>query len=203
MVGLRKMKYGPILVGMSVVAACATTKNDVDDSNQTEDRQAEIANEVYHDTSMPLRMMQPAKRSAPVVHEVKRLPRPGHPAPGQADEDEVPLMLQDLEVFDFAPTPLANFDGIGNGVGGFTVNSAPPDTNGDVGPNHYVQIVNSDLAVFNKTTGAIIWGPNPTNTLWAGFGGLCQTDNDGDGVVLYDPIADRWIVSQFAVSGAG
>src|SRR5215470_18734734 len=134
MVGLRKMKYGPILVGMSVVAGCATAKNDVDDSTQTEDRQAEVSSEVYHDTSMPLRMMQPAVRTPLVVHEVKRLPRPGHPVPGQADEDEVPLALQDVEVFDFAPTPLANFDGTGNGVGGFSVNSAPPDTNGDVSP---------------------------------------------------------------------
>src|SRR5262249_13881845 len=134
MVGLRRMKYGPILVGMSVVAGCATTNNDVDDSNQTEDRQAEIANEVFHDTSAPLRTIQPAKQSAPVVHEVKRLPRPGHPVAAQPDEEETPIMLEDLAVLDLMPTPLANFDGIGNGVGGFTVNSAPPDTNGDVGP---------------------------------------------------------------------
>src|SRR5205085_4952600 len=36
--------------------------------------------------------------------------------------------------------------------------------------------------------------------LWAGFGGLCQADNDGDPIVIYDPLADRWVISQFAVS---
>src|SRR2546426_2120125 len=70
---------------------------------------------------------------------------------------------------------------------------------GDVGPNHYVQLVNTDLAIFNKT-GTPIYGPVPTNTLWSGFGGGCQTNNDGDGTVLYDPIAARWVISQFSVS---
>src|SRR5207302_7206679 len=38
------------------------------------------------------------------------------------------------------------------------------------------------------------------NTLWSGFGGLCQADDDGDPVVRYDPFADRFVVSQFAVT---
>ena len=103
------------------------------------------------------------------------------------------------------PATSLNFSGIGNGftgpAGTFTVNSAPPDTNGSVGPNHYVQIVNTDFAVFNKS-GLAIFGPVPINTLWSGFGGLCQTDNDGDPVVVYDRMADRWVISQFAVTGA-
>src|SRR4029077_16271509 len=104
-----------------------------------------------------------------------------------------------------APALNNNFDGVGNGFTGpqgtFSVNSAPPDTNGDVGPNHYVQTVNTDFAVFNKS-GTALYGPVPINTLWSGFGGVCQTDNDGDPVVLYDSIADRWVISQFAVTGA-
>src|SRR5262249_32140589 len=101
--------------------------------------------------------------------------------------------------------PLKNFDGVGQGLTGpqgtFTVNAAPPDTNGDVGPNHYVQIVNTDFAVFNKSTGAVIYGPVPIKPLWAGFGGACESDNDGDPIVQYDPLADRWLISQFAVTG--
>jgi hypothetical protein len=77
----------------------------------------------------------------------------------------------------------------------------PPDTNGAVGPNHYVQIVNTDYAVFNKS-GGVLFGPVAINTLWSGFGGLCQTDNDGDPTVRYDRIADRWVIQQFAVTGA-
>jgi hypothetical protein len=46
------------------------------------------------------------------------------------------------------------------------------------------------------------FGPVAVNTLWSGFGGLCQQDNDGDPVVRYDRAADRWIISQLAVTGA-
>src|SRR5205823_2032814 len=73
------------------------------------------------------------------------------------------------------------------------------DPNGAAGPNHYVQIVNSDFAIFNKA-GTPVYGPVPTNTLWSGFGGGCQTNNDGDATVAYDRLANRWIISHFSVS---
>ena len=98
-----------------------------------------------------------------------------------------------------APVTSTNFDGIGNGVAGFSVNAAPPDTNGDVGPNHYVQTVNTDFAIYSKS-GALLYGPVAINTLWSGFGGGCQSNNDGDPTVVYDRIANRWIVSQFSVN---
>src|SRR5262245_12257720 len=103
-----------------------------------------------------------------------------------------------------APTTIANFDGIGNGfvgpAGTFVVNSAPPDTNGAVGPNHVVEVVNTDFAIFNKT-GTPVFGPVPINTLWTGFANSnCGAENDGDPVVVYDRIADRWIISQFQVT---
>lgn len=77
----------------------------------------------------------------------------------------------------------------------------PPDTVGDVGPNHYVQMVNSRFQVFNKMTGASVFGPVNINTLWAGFGGPCQTQNAGDPVVLHDQMADRWMITQFTSTG--
>jgi len=75
----------------------------------------------------------------------------------------------------------------------------PPDVQGDVGPNHYFQFINSVFQIFNKS-GASVLGPAPGNQIWAGFGGRCESDNDGDPVVLYDHLADRWLVTQFAVS---
>ena len=110
-----------------------------------------------------------------------------------------------------APSTSNNFDGVGNGFTGpqgtFSVASAPPDTNGAVGPQDYVQTVNTDFAVFNKdpgrgAVGTVRYGPVAINTLWSGFGGLCQTDNDGDPTVAYDGMANRWIIAQFAVTGA-
>ena len=94
-----------------------------------------------------------------------------------------------------------NFAGIGQGDYGFSVQYAPPDTNGAVGATQYVQWVNTYFAVFNKTTGAIAAGfPKPGNSIWAGFGGGCQTNNDGDPIVQYDKLANRWILTQFSVS---
>ena len=58
----------------------------------------------------------------------------------------------------------------------------------------------SHFAVFDKATGARLYGPAAGNTLWSGFGGGCQTNNDGDPIVQYDKAANRWIFTQFSVS---
>ncbi|GMU42866.1 MAG: immune inhibitor A [Xanthomonadales bacterium] len=91
------------------------------------------------------------------------------------------------------PPPIANFN-----VGTGTAN--PPDPVGDVGPNHYLRMSNSSFQVFNKT-GTSLFGPANINTLWAGFGGPCQTENAGDPIVLHDQIADRWLLTQFTAAG--
>jgi hypothetical protein len=92
------------------------------------------------------------------------------------------------------PPTIVTFDGI-SGAG-----ANPPDTVGDIGPNHYVQMVNTRFQIFNRT-GTSLYGPANINTLFAGFGGACQTENAGDPVVLYDQIADRWILTQFTAAG--
>ena len=94
------------------------------------------------------------------------------------------------------PAPILTFDGIAfPGVG---CNCAPPDTNGAVGLTQYVQMVNEAFQVFNKTSGTSVLGPNSISSLWSGFGGACQNGGAGDPVVLYDQLANRWVISQFA-----
>jgi hypothetical protein len=91
------------------------------------------------------------------------------------------------------PGPILNFDGVlfaGNNCGCY-----PPDTNGYVGLTQYVQIVNESYQVFNKFTGASILGPLAIRSVWTGFGGVC-TSGGGDPVMLYDKLADRWLISQ-------
>jgi hypothetical protein len=78
-----------------------------------------------------------------------------------------------------------------------TVIAAPPDTNGDVGRDHYVQMINKVTTIFDKS-GNRLFGPFPSNVFWTGLGGLCETTNRGDPIVLYDEETDRWLVSQFA-----
>jgi len=94
--------------------------------------------------------------------------------------------------------PMANFEGLSNqdnfNVFGFRVN--PPDTIGDVGPNHYVEMINLVFAVYDKS-GNLLLGPVDTGTLWDGFVVPDCTDPSGDPVVLYDQFADRWLLSQF------
>jgi hypothetical protein len=97
------------------------------------------------------------------------------------------------------PAPLTSFEGISNQdnssvYGGYVV---PPDTVGDVGPNHYVQAVNLLFRVFSRT-GTALTAPLPISTLFAPIGGICATSDDGDPIVLYDPLADRWLITQFA-----
>ncbi len=97
------------------------------------------------------------------------------------------------------PATVRNFEGAGAGLAGFSMTGAPPDTEGDVGPNHYVQWVNSMFAVWDKS-GTKLLGPLNGNTLFTSLGGGCAANNDGDPLVLYDPLADRWFLSQFSVS---
>jgi uncharacterized repeat protein (TIGR01451 family) len=100
------------------------------------------------------------------------------------------------------PTPTRTFEGISSNnnlaIYGFRV--LPPDTNGDVGPNHYVQIVNLLFRVFDKSTGTALTSASKISSLFAGAGltGPCATTDQGDPTVLYDHLADRWLISQFA-----
>ncbi len=94
------------------------------------------------------------------------------------------------------PAPIRSFDGIPfPGVG---CNCAPPDAVGEVGTTQYVQMVNEALQVFDKASGNSVLGPVGISSLWAGFGGDCETAGGGDPVVLYDQLANRWVITQFA-----
>ncbi len=66
----------------------------------------------------------------------------------------------------------------------------PPDNNLSVGPNHVVQMVNSFHKVYNKT-GTLLAGP----LLFSSIASTAQ--DDGDPIVLYDQVADRWVLLQF------
>jgi len=142
---------------------------------------------------------------SPPLRDIKPLPiEAGMPYGGlMVDPDgnyTEPLGPQD---FDFIvqpyvgggeiPSPLVSFDGPSNLAG-----VSPPDPVGDVGPNHYVAMSNLYFQIYDKT-GTSLYGPAANNTLWAGFGGACQTNNDGDPIVLYDQLSDRWVLSQFAL----
>jgi hypothetical protein len=120
-----------------------------------------------------------------------RIPRSDRPDP----VTQVAPSSQDPSAPESAATGF-NFDGIAGFLGGY-----PPDENGSVGNDQFVQMVNTDYQVWSLNratqTATSILGPVAINTLWAGFGGACETQNAGDPIVLYDKVANRWFLSQF------
>ena len=142
-----------------------------------------------HDTSAPLRAIPPLRPQADILRQI---PRPEFPRGGEGQPDRDPVVQSGRPSAEI-PSALLTFEGINN-VNGVL----PPDTDGDVGPNHYVQMVNLSFAIWDRS-GNLLMGPMNSNTIWSGFGGPCQTTNDGDPIVLYDHLADRWLISQFAL----
>lgn len=160
--------------------------------------QVEVSSAVHHDTLPSLRNAppQPARTHSRVEHD---LPLPNFP-PDQSDGALQSQARRSLST----PGIISSVDGVGQGFSGpqgnFNILYAPPDTIGAVGATQYVQVVNTAIAVFDKATKTAIYGPVATSTLWSGFGGGCENNDDGDAVVVYDKAANRWVISQFSVS---
>jgi hypothetical protein len=95
------------------------------------------------------------------------------------------------------------FNGASNDDNGFLLGFllAPPDTDGDVGRKHYVQMTNLVTTIFGGK-GNVVLGPFANNVFFTGLGGLCESTNRGDPIVLYDEETDRWLVSQFAFNSS-
>jgi hypothetical protein len=109
--------------------------------------------------------------------------------------DGVDPVMQDSED-PAAKSPITlgfNFDGVDGEQAGGVI---PPDTNGSVGDTQFFLITNFAFSIYNKSTGALEVGPLLINTIWKNFGGQCQSDNGGDPVVLYDKMANRWLLEQ-------
>ncbi|MBZ5524460.1 MAG: hypothetical protein LAP21_19655, partial [Acidobacteriia bacterium] len=162
-----------------------------------------VNRDVDHTVTMPLRDMPRASQNAPIIEReaepARRIPLPL----GLKPANEPDLALQRAEIVtpaSLAPVQGTSFEGLGTGILGFTIAGAPPDTNGAVGLTQYVQWVNLSIAIFDKATGSILAGPVLGNSLFANLGGGCAANNNGDPVVNYDRLADRWVVSQFSIS---
>ena len=101
------------------------------------------------------------------------------------------------------PTAGVSFLAMGHTNTSSIITGDPPDPTGAVGPNHYVEAVNGGIEVFNKS-GGVAAAAKSLNALWTGYVGTnsgngCATHNDGDPIVRYDRLADRWLISQFSL----
>jgi hypothetical protein len=156
-----------------------------------QEKKATVIQPSRHDVTRPLREM----KKIPPGQEKEKSPHAPMPVHGGRN---IGPGAQDGALQTSAPGTHAilapnGFEGVGNGDG-----VLPPDTNGDIGPNHYIQWVNLTFAIYDRQ-GTIVEGPESGRTLWQGFGGPCETSNDGDPIVLYDEQANRWFMSQFAL----
>src|SRR5437660_6104176 len=162
---------------------------------------------VAFDVSPALRSLPPAAR--PLVFDPNKVievrPERGGSEGPQAHAVKGHSADGALQLFRPAPTipaPLLTFEGLSNqdnfNLYGGRVN--PPDPDGEVGPNHYLELINLVFAVYDKQ-GNRLTGPTKIGDLWAGFAIPDCTDPSGDPVVLYDQLEDRWILSQFTTSG--
>ena len=145
-----------------------------------------------HDVSAPLRDIIPLRPAQGKF--VRHLGGTPTAAPTTVAADPV---LQTSAALSPNLVPGVNFDGVGTSTGYLTL-GVPPDPNIAVGDSQVVQWVNLAFAVYNKT-GTKLYGPAAGNTLWSGFGGPCESSNDGDPIVQYDKLAKRWVMTQFAV----
>ena len=171
-------------------------------------QQVTVIESSRQNTSAPLRTLSPTETSAskgvqaPYVVPNKFMKFDSR-STNSADKTGFSDPVRQLTMGSLAPSVTVNIDGASaddnSAVLGFR--SVPPDTDGDVGPNHYVQMINTVSEIFDKNGNSLV-GPFPNNLFWQGLGGDCEFDNDGDPVVLYDERADRWLVSQFAITAS-
>src|SRR5688572_12467939 len=171
-------------------------------TGRTEMQGPVVAEPVRHDVSIPLeeiaRVFQPPAPGGRETQVEERVQNNyGAGAPSVPIQDPV---VQDWNT-NLIPGPEHTFEGLSN-EDNFVITGSrvtPPDTNGDIGPGHYVQSVNKLFAVYNRA-GIRLLGPLRNSAIFTGFGGVCETRNDGDPIVLYDHLADRWLLSQFTTA---
>jgi hypothetical protein len=158
---------------------------------------ASTTQSIVHDISPPLLGMPVLQSDTVESRKRKEVPNPNYSlifekmnvlVEAEAERDPV---LQSTEGTLSPNSTILNIDGINNPSG-----YVPPDPAGEVGANHYIQAVNTSFAIYSKT-GDLLYGPASLGTIWQGFPG--QHTSDGDPIVLYDHLADRWLVSQFSL----
>jgi len=171
------------------------------------DENLRVINATKHDVSEPLRnvdvsALAPMRKGEEENYEVPNEPPMSREARQQPEGFVDPALQRNEGNFN-APAVLQNFDGLGNGdnanVVGFRID--PPDPVMEVGDDFIFEMTNLVTAVYDKQ-GNLVFGPVPNNAFWEGFGGTCENNNAGDGIVVYDQAEDRWVVSQFANPGA-
>lgn len=210
-------------LGLALVAALLVVLTNGAPATAAPDRlQPVVTTNLKHDTSAPLKeLAQRSQPQAPLSPDAINRVLPNKMLDPKFRQDlkeqgiDLPEYIQSQQIVDpivqeqigvpYAPSAmpptLKNFEGVDN-VNGVL----PPDTVGDIGydpataKKYYMQWVNLAYAIWDVTnTPTVVVSSTNGNVLWTGFGGACETSNDGDPIVLFDQLANRWLASQFAL----
>jgi hypothetical protein len=188
------------LLGSGAFSNASAQANAAQEPKGQQFGQTTVIPALHSDLSRPLRDQPLVWPPTETEHEANLNPKLPHQHQDGPDPVIQSSFWRTLIGIPAIPSPILQWAGIP--FPGVSCNCAPPDTNGEVGKTQYVQMVNEGLQVFDKLTGTSVFGPVAISSIWSGFGGACQFGG-GDPVVIYDQLADRWIISQFAIpSGA-
>jgi hypothetical protein len=199
LIGLLVVLAGVLLalLGLGTFSS-ASAQTNVGPNAQQGVGQMRVIPAVHSDLSPPLRdvpAVWPQAGEKREAHFHPRIPIRHHDRPDPVIQSS---FSQQLMTSLAIPAPIRQWAGVGEADCGKPCKGPPPDTNGAVGKTQYVQMVNEGLQVFDKLTGTSLLGPIWIQSIWTGFGGTCHTGGEGDPIVVYDRLADRWVISQFA-----
>ncbi len=189
-----------VAVVLFIVACASRVSAGASDGTTTYANGVTVSGPVTPKVSIPLRSLRvsteltsPRKKAEDRENPLEDEPDRGRRGTwNRATTPVDPLAASSLNPTHRTPSPTAQWDGTSNptGCGGCT----PPDVAGDVGWDHYVQIVNATKVAIYDKVGALLSGPSDLGDFWSS--GNC-TGNAGDPVLFYDTLADRWVLSQF------
>ncbi len=186
----RLILLSAMLILLSFSSASAQQKKDI----LKKFKLTKVSKAVYFDKSMPLREVDPKPHIRPDKLKIKKTNFFKKVKPKETNKPGiVDPVAQTTQGKGDTKFPIQNFDGVPNLFYG-----APPDTDGEVGLNHFFQMINVHFAIYDKN-GTKLYGPASNAVLWEGFDGP-WSKTDGDPIVVYDERADRWIATQFSVN---
>ena len=162
-------------------------------SHPREDRLAR--GHTFYGDVRTLPQIPPHKFELPERDDPQRMPVP-YPGTSPVPQKSPSRGISAFSLSAPAPSPSSSFDGLDFATWGA---GHPGDTNGDVGPQHYIQAINTAVGIYRKSDGTNLSAFTFNALMSQGnFGNLCDTNNFGDPVVLYDTFEDRWVISDFA-----
>lgn len=197
----RRFLAAALMLGLVVAAAPSSAAS-----------RPEVGHAVRFDVSPPLKDLVALAKQKQMRHGGKAQ-IPIHQPPNLAERykggDEADRLRQAVDrpfpLAGVTPPVIADWEGTTDDDNadllGFRI--VPPDTNGDVGLVNYCQWNNLVFECFDKLTGASVFGPVAGNAFFAGFGGICETNNNGDPIALFDHLAEQWVFSQFGIGADG